>query len=323
MKVLHVIPVSSDGARPIFVELQLNSLLMEGVTNDVVEISGKSLGWNFYQWLLNKKIIETKISDFQPDVVHAHWGSLLSLLTVFSLNSSNKFVLTFRGSDINRVPGERFSGWFLRKSASHFSSTRADKVICVSDQLKRQLKIAASNIEVIPDGTDTEVFFPRDKLQARKFLRWHEEEKVVFFYEGNRPGPKGRETVDAVMEELNKDTENFRLQVVQLGNSQDQLSMMLSASDCMIFASWSEGSPNIVREAISCGCPVVTVLVGDVEMWISDSTVGKIVDRDPIMFALAIKEFTGSNLSRIPNTFIPNLQDSSKRIATLYTAVCA
>jgi len=323
MKVLHIVPVSPDGMRPIFIELQLGSLLNEDVENEVVEISGKSIGLNFSQWVKTRKLIKSKIRELKPDVIHAHWGSLLSLLTVFSLNSQSRFVLTLRGSDVNRVPGEGFLGWLVRKTCSKFSTTRADKVICVSDQLKRELKISPSNIEVIPDGTDTGVFFPRDKMQARKFLEWDEEEKVVFFYEGNRPGPKGRETVDAVMEELEKDSRNFRLHVVQVGHSQYLLSMMLSASDCMIFASLSEGSPNIVREAISCRCPVVTVLVGDVDKWISDSTLGRIVDRDPVKLAENIKEMIGNSVLSKVASQVPNLASSASKIKLVYESVVA
>ena len=321
MKVLHVVPVSLDGTRPIFIEHQLNSLLNEGITGFVVEISGRSIGWNLFEWFKAKKLIESKIREFEPDIVHAHWGSLLSLLTVFSLNSHSKFVLTFRGSDLNRVPSEKFSGWILRRSVSKFSSTQADKVICVSTQLKDQLKICDSKIEVIPDGTDTEVFFPRDKLEARRFLGWDSEEKVVFFYEGNRPGPKGRETVDAVMEELRKDSENFRLQVVQMGYSQHQLSIMLAASDCMIFTSLSEGSPNIVREAISCGCPVVTVRVGDVEMWISDSTIGKVVNRDPVQLSESVKDMIEKSAKSKALTQIPDLAQTASRINLVYESI--
>jgi glycosyltransferase involved in cell wall biosynthesis len=176
-------------------------------------------------------------------------------------------------------------------------------------------------IEVIPDGTDTEVFFPRDKLEARRFLGWKSEEKVVFFYEGNRPGPKGRETVDAVMEELEKDSSDFRLHVVQMGLSQNLLSMMLSASDCMIFASLSEGSPNIVREAISCGCPVVTVRVGDVEMWISDSTIGKVVNRDPVQLSESVKEVIEKSAKSKALTQIPDLAQTASRINLVYESI--
>ena len=44
----------------------------------------------------------------------------------------------------------------------------------------------------------------------------------------------------------------------------DSVPLILNASDALLVTSRYEGSPNIVKEAMACGLPVVTVPVGDV-----------------------------------------------------------
>jgi glycosyltransferase involved in cell wall biosynthesis len=53
--------------------------------------------------------------------------------------------------------------------------------------------------------------------------------------------------------------------VVAWGTAHTEIPIYMSACDALVFTSMQEGSPNVVKEALACNLPVVSVPVGDVE----------------------------------------------------------
>jgi len=47
--------------------------------------------------------------------------------------------------------------------------------------------------------------------------------------------------------------------------------MLLNAVDVLLLTSFTEGSPQIVKEAMACNCPIVSVEVGDVREVINNT----------------------------------------------------
>ena len=47
----------------------------------------------------------------------------------------------------------------------------------------------------------------------------------------------------------------------------------MNASDCVLLTSFSEGSPQFIKEAMACNCPIVTTNIGDVN-WVLGNTDG-------------------------------------------------
>ena len=48
------------------------------------------------------------------------------------------------------------------------------------------------------------------------------------------------------------------------GFSRSQVATLMQAVDAFLMTSFTEGSPQVIKEALACGCPIVSVDVGDV-----------------------------------------------------------
>ena len=67
--------------------------------------------------------------------------------------------------------------------------------------------------------------------------------------------------------------------------SREKVAVLLSASDLMLLPSLSEGSPQIVKEAMACNCPIVATDVGDIKEILGDTEGCYITKFDPIDLA--------------------------------------
>ena len=49
------------------------------------------------------------------------------------------------------------------------------------------------------------------------------------------------------------------------GYTREEISLLMCAADVLLLTSHTEGSPQVIKEAMACGCPIVSVDVGDVK----------------------------------------------------------
>jgi len=220
------------------------------------------------------KDLKYKNADFSDLVVFSMYGSLHGFLVTLVLGGKFKIVNTFGGSDILGSGNTGFVWMFrnwLTKCLSFYTASRVNHIIVKSSNLSLALQRKCNTpLTIIPNGVDLqffEIIEDRDKL--RENLEWSPEEFIILF--NLRRGDSKHEYVKnyplakEVMSTLGSISESqFRLEIINNRTHQEMV-MLLNAADCLLLTSLHEGSPNIVKEAMACNLPIVTVECGDVK----------------------------------------------------------
>jgi glycosyltransferase involved in cell wall biosynthesis len=246
-----------------FIKRQADFLQAAGVDVEIFHFQAqKNVARYVKAWLA----VRRKLRSNRYDLIHAQFGQS----GLMALPKRIPYVVTLRGSDILGTVSDR-SGTYtaagkINQHISRMVAAKADGVILVSEHMKGQLP-GLNGFKVIPSGIDFDLFrlIPRD--EARKQLRLPLDERLVLFV-GN-PGqarkryPLAKAAVDILSRRL-----PARL-LVGWGVPHKDIPIYMAACDALIFTSMQEGSPNVVKEALACDLPVVSVAVGDVEQRIA------------------------------------------------------
>ena len=249
------------------VERQAESLKVKNIIIEHFYITDK--GVTGYLKSISK--IRHLLKNSKFDIVHAHygWSGLVSLLTFTRV----KKVISFMGDDligtINRKSNYTLFGKIVTKFNIFLAKHFYDYSIIKSENLKEKLK-SVMTAELIPNGVDVKIFSQKDKYSSKKTLGWSPDKKYVIFVSNPERGEKNFALAQASTELLN--IQNLELFVVR-NVTADKLNLYYNAADCLILTSIHEGSPNVIKEAMACGCPIVSTDVGDVE-WILGNTDG-------------------------------------------------
>jgi len=223
------------------------------VNIDVFPIKGK--GINGY--LRNRVELVKHLNEKKYDCIHAH-VALSGLLA--NLQRKVPVMTTFHGSDIN-VAKNRWISFGAELLSEH--------TIYVSDELRRKAIYASNrNSSVIPCGVDFDLFTPMDHYQARRQCNLAPEKKYILFSSGFEVAVKNYPLAKEAVNLLSRDD----VELLELkGYSRKEVSVLFSAVDAALMTSFSEGSPQFIKEAMACNCPIVTTDVGDVQQVIGDT----------------------------------------------------
>jgi glycosyltransferase involved in cell wall biosynthesis len=210
--------------------------------------------------------LKAEITRFQPDLVHAMYGGILAE-QVTRLVKDRPTIVTFHGSDLL---GQHLDGPLRRVIAAYGvfaswrSARRADGIVAVSEVLQGALprKIAQTKVRVIPCGIDLERFRPLDRNECRQQLGWKPDCFHVLFPSGPDNSVKRFPLASAAVDLLNRLGVHAELHCLS-GVANEKVGVWLNSSDVLILTSLHEGSPTIVKEALACNIPVVSVDVGD------------------------------------------------------------
>ena len=258
MKILIACSTNSGHIAPFILE-QVDGLKGVGVEVDYFTIQGKGITG----YLRNYKRFVDTIDQFKPDIIHAHYG--LSGLFA-NLQRKVPVVTTYHGSDINTPTVYPFSRLCMMLSTHN---------IFVSEKIRFKSG-SKRNYSVIPCGVDIQLFQPMDKLQAREELELDKTLSYVLFAGAFQNTVKNAKlALDAVA--LLDDVKLLELK----GYSREQVVTLMHAVDAVLLTSFTEGSPQFIKEAMACNCPIVSVPAGDVPEVIKDTEGCCITTYDP------------------------------------------
>lgn len=258
MRVLFVIPGSGLNNEQIFSRRQAVALREAGIE---VEIFNIGVWRGIPHWLPEVRRLRAAVRLFNPDLVHAQFGTMtgVSALVV----APGRLIVTFRGSDV-LAPPPWSARTIVARVASQIVAPFALEIVCVSECVRRALRWPIGSQHVIPSGVDLKVFHRIDSDIARKAMGWGAEEAVVLVYVGQNPDGKGLPLAEEAIRQVSALLPYVRLEILTGQIAPDRMPAVLSAADCLLVASRSEGSPDIVKEALACTLPVVSVGAGDI-----------------------------------------------------------
>lgn len=244
-------------------------------------------------------MIDQVRSDFPFDLIHAHtitpdgWAACL-----VRRRAGVPVVCSARGSDLNVYP-ERSR---IVRLATRYVLRRSNALLAVSQALAAQAgRWAAESptARVIYNGVDTSRFHPpADRASVRARLGLPGEARVLLFV-GALLAEKGLRELTEAYARLRRKHKNLLLVLVGDGEllkwvrerlaeygdavrtpgrlRHDEVAVYCQASDYFVFPSYSEGMPNALLEAMSCGLPCVASSVGGIPEAIKDRRSGLLV----------------------------------------------
>ncbi|MEK6282925.1 MAG: glycosyltransferase [Acidobacteriota bacterium] len=264
MKPIRVLMVTSEWPQPgvnvtsHFIKRQAEFLRAAGIEVSVFPFRGAK---NPYNYLKNWVRLQIKLRRERYDLVHAQFGQS----GLLALPKRLPMVVTFRGSDLLGTISDRTRRHMkisrLHRFLCRLVAARADAVIVVSEHMKAHLP-ASIEAHVIPSGIDLQVFRPTEKRIARVRLGLPHDEKLILFVGRPTNARKRAYLAERALENLNRSTRAELVVAWRVPHT--DIPLYMSACDALVFTSMQEGSPNVVKEALACNLPVVSVRVGDV-----------------------------------------------------------
>ena len=279
-----------------FIKSQGEALLEEGVEVSYFSVRGKGAMHYIHNALQLRKFL--KKNDF--DLIHAHyslcgWVAVLAwpgLPVVLSLMGDDA-----RGSFISREQRSFRSRLLLllTRSVQPFVDAIIYKAPNMLGAIHRR-KIAY----LVPNGVRLDQFQLMGE-ENRRSLGMRPDKKYVLFLGNPKDLNKNIALVRQAIGLLNRPD----VELVNIFDADhDTVVKYMNAADVFTLCSFSEGSPNVVKEAMTCNCPVVATDVGDVA-WVLGDTPGCFVsDHNPENFArqlsgaLAFSESAGRTQGR-------------------------
>ena len=297
----------ANGQLAPFIKEQMDSLQSVGITCVLFPITQNGI----LGYLKHFKLLKRTIKLEKPHLIHAHYG-LSGLLA--NLQRKVPVITTFHGTDINN----KKIRWI-----STIAARLSEKSIYVTEQLKT---IAGNkNGVVIPCGVDLSIFTPQNMEQAKRIMNLDLSKNYVLFCSSFGNSIKNSQLAINAFNKIRNNL-SLNMELLELDNfSREEVSNLLNASFCLMMTSFSEGSPQVIKEALATNRPIVSTNVGSVKELIADVKGCTLVEQklesvmdgleNCIQFSIEHGETNGRE--HIQNNFL-GLKQIAKSIQILY-----
>jgi teichuronic acid biosynthesis glycosyltransferase TuaC len=274
MKVLHLYRGYGENKRNSVVAAQVLSLQNKiEVATYVFDRGG------LFAYLRTVVDLKKYLKRNPVDVIHAHYSfsGFAASLTFFP-----KVVCSLMGSDLLRQNAIiRYLTFIFYKCFWKATIVKSDK-----------MKIILKNALLLPNGVDLAMFYPMQKETALENTDLDASCKNIIFVAENILDPVKN---FALAQKAVSSLKEVKVKLVTLSAlAHEKLNFYYNAADLLLLTSLSEGSPNVIKEAMACNCPIVATDVGDIKQVISDTENCHIVGFDPLDIAKKISEVLSS-----------------------------
>jgi glycosyltransferase involved in cell wall biosynthesis len=197
-------------------------------------------------------------------------------------------VLTLHGTDIAKSKGTS-----LQVIISKLVAKRVDRVIVLNDYMEDTLSNIKQKLYRLPCGVDTQVFYPKhNKAKSSS--------KVLIVFPGNPHRAVKNYPLFKDVTDLLKSKYYLPIFEIVLENlTRQQVCELFNSVDCLLMTSLSEGSPQVIKEAMACNTSIVTTDVGNVRELLAHVDNAKVVSSfDSFKLADAVADILSNDKTR-------------------------
>lgn len=248
------------------------------------------------------------------------------------------------GTDVNRLNGDKASRQALAVV------DKAERVICVSKALKNrlvQLGAPSERIAILHNGVDRRIFHAMPREEVRERFGIDRMERIVLFV-GNLKKEKGLRELLLAFHIIARKTPGLRLVIIGAGPYEANLRKLISklqlsgsisllgslplpaiarwmnAATVFCLPSYTEGVPNVLLEALSCGTHVVATNVGGIPELANGHHLLELVPPKSIeLLAEALSRSLANGSGNRTEVSIPSWEDNADKLHAIFSnAAC-
>ena len=259
MKVIFVASGNKNvGSVSAFVKSQFDSLKEKGLDMVLFPVVGHGVNAH----LRAARELRRLVRKENPDIVHAHYSVCGYVAMMATLFLKTRVVVSILGS----FPRKNRKREIVRFFIKHVW----DRTLVKSQRTADQLCL---DLPVIPNGVNLKQFSIVDQQSARESCGFEKGKKYIIWCSHPSRSEKRFSLAQEAVSLLHDD--GVILYPVYDRPHEDVVRYMCAA-DALLLTSVSEGSPNVIKEAMACNCPIVSTDVGDVR-WITQDVEGTYV----------------------------------------------